>query len=50
MTKNQSNTNYDVRNKITYNTQVLKSNLGIYNDAYILVRGNITVLAAPVTQ
>ena len=29
----QSNVNYDVRNKIIYNTGVLKSNLSDYNDA-----------------
>ena len=46
----QSNTNYDVRNEIIYNTEVLKSNLCDYNDAYILVRGDITVIAAPTTQ
>ena len=28
--------------KIIYNTEVLKSSLSDYNDAYILVRGNIT--------
>ena len=42
----QSNVNYDVRNKIVYNTDVLKSNLCDYSDAYILLRGNITVMAA----
>ena len=46
----QSNANYDIRNEIIYNTEVLKSNLCDYNDAYILVRGGITVKAAPVTQ
>ena len=40
----QSNTNYDVRNEIIYNTEVLKSNLCDYNDAYILVRVNITII------
>ena len=39
----QSNAIYDVRNEIIYNTEVLKSNLCDYNDAYILVRGNITI-------
>ena len=34
----QSNANYDVGNEIIYNTEVLKSNLCDYNDAYILVR------------
>ena len=46
----QSNVNYDVRNKIIYNTGVLKSNLSDYDDAYILLRGNITVTAARETQ
>ena len=39
----QSNANYDVGNKIIYNTEVLKFDLGDYSDAYILVRGNITM-------
>ena len=46
----QSNANYDLGNGIIYNTALLKSNFCDYNDAYILVRGNITVTAAPVTQ
>ena len=37
-------------NAIIYNTEVLKSNLCNYNDAYILVKGDITVTAAPATQ
>ena len=41
----QSNANYDVGN-----TEVLKSNLCDYNDAYMLVRGDITVAAAPATR
>ena len=53
----QWNENYDVGNKITYNTEVLKSN-GAYglnglsglNGAYILVKDHITVTAAPATQ
>ena len=36
----QSNADYDVGNKIIYNTEVLKFDLGDYSDAYILVRGN----------
>ena len=40
----QSNTDYDVGNEIIYNTEVLKSNLSDYNDAYILVRGDITII------
>ena len=46
----ESNTNCDVGNEIIYNTEVLKSNLCDYNDACILVRGDITVTAAPPTQ
>ena len=46
----QSNTNYDVGNEIIYNTEVLKSNLCNYNDAYSLVRVDTTVIAAPATQ
>ena len=42
--------NYDLGNQIIYNTEVLKSNLFDYNDAYVLVRVNITVTAAPATQ
>ena len=41
--------NYDATNEITYNTEVLKSNLCDYNDACILVKGDITVIAAPQT-
>ena len=39
-----------VGNEIIYNTEVSKSNLCDYNDAYILVRGGITVTAATATQ
>ena len=46
----ESNTNCDVGNEIIYNTEVLKSNLCDYNDAYILVRGDITIIASPATQ
>ena len=46
----QSNANYDAVNEIIYNIGVLKSNLCDYNDAYILVRSDITVAAAPATQ
>ena len=35
--------NYGVGNEITYNTEVLKSNPRDYNDAYILIRGDITI-------
>ena len=40
----QSNANYNAGNEIIYNTEVLKSNLCDYNDAYILVEGNITIV------
>ena len=36
--------NYDVGNAIIYNTEVLKSNLCDYNDAYILARSNINTV------
>ena len=39
----QSNGYYCVGNKIIYNTKVLKSILCDHNDAYILVRGDITI-------
>ena len=42
--------NYHVGNEITYNTEVLKSHLCDFNDAYTLVKGNITVIAAPETH
>ena len=45
-----SKANYDAVNEITFNTEVLKSNLCDYNDAYILLRGNITIIGHQVTQ
>ena len=45
-----SKANYDVGNKIIYNTEVLKSNLCDYNDAYILVRGDINIIEHPAIQ
>ena len=45
-----SKANCDVANQIIYNAEVLKSNLCDYNDAYILVRGNITIIGHTVTQ
>ena len=41
---NESNANYDIENEIIYYTKVSKSNLCDYNDAYILVRGNIITM------
>ena len=46
----QSNANYDVGNEIIYNTKVLKSNICDYNDAYILVRDDITAVSVHATQ
>ena len=40
----QSNANYSAGNEIIYSTEVLKSNICDYNDAYILVRGDITTI------
>ena len=45
-----SKSNYDVTNEITQNTEILKPNLCYYKDAYILVRGNSIVAAAPATR
>ena len=45
-----SKSNYDATNEITYNTEILKFNLYDYIDAYMLVRGDITVVAASATQ
>ena len=42
--------NYGVGKKIICNTEVLKSNLCDYNDAHILVRGDIVVSAAFASQ
>ena len=36
-----SNANDGVGNEINYNTKVLKFNICDYNDAYVLVRGDI---------
>ena len=38
-----SKANYGEENEITYNTEVLKSNLCDYNDAYILANDGTTV-------
>ena len=46
----QSNESFYVGNEIIYNTEVLKSNLCDYNDAYILVRGDITIIGHQATQ
>ena len=45
-----SKASYDSVNEITYNTEVLISNLCDYDDPYILVKVDITVTAAAQTQ
>ena len=45
-----SKANYNAGNEIIYNTEVLKSNLCNCIDAYILVKGDITVTTAPFTK
>ena len=45
-----SKSNFDATNEIAYNTDILKSNLCDDNDAYILLRGDVTVVATPETQ
>ena len=45
-----SKASYGVRNEMTCNIEVLKSRLCVYNDAYILVRGNVTFTGHGVTQ
>ena len=46
----QQNVSCDVENEFIYNTEILKSNLGHYNDAYILLRANVTIIGYQVTQ
>ena len=47
----QSSGNYDAVNEVIYNPEVIKSNnLCDYNDAYILLRCDITVAAGPAAQ
>ena len=50
MVNDNRNSNYAAANEITYDAEILKFNLCDYNDAYILVTGDITVVAAPATQ
>ena len=45
MVNNNWKASYNAANEITYNTEILKSNLFDYNDAYILVTDDITVVA-----
>ena len=45
----QQSANYDVGNELTYKSEALKSNLCDYNDAYMVIRGGITVTAPRTT-
>ena len=47
---NNSKSNHDATNELTYNTEILKSNLCDYQGNFILVRDDITIEAAPTTQ
>ena len=40
----ESKANYDVGNEIIYNTEILRSNLCDYNDAYIYVKDDVTII------
>ena len=44
-----SRANYDEGNEITNNSEVLKSNLFDYNNVYILLTGDISVIGHQVT-
>ena len=46
----QSNTNYATGNEIIFSTEVLKPNICDYNDVYISVKGNITIIGDNGTQ
>ena len=39
----QTNSNHDIGNEIICNTEALQSGLCVHNDAYILVKGDITI-------
>ena len=45
-----SNSSSGATNNVTYNTEILKSNICDYNDAYILVTGDAIVVTAPAIQ
>ena len=40
----ETNGNYDVGNKMIYNTEGLKSNLRDYNDASVLGRSDVAII------
>ena len=44
-----SHTNYNLSSEIIYHTEILKSSICDYNNAYILVRGNTTIMGHQVT-
>ena len=45
-----SHINHKVGNETIYNTEVLKSNICDYSNAYVLLKDDITVTAAFATQ
>ena len=45
-----SKANYEERNKIIYNTKVLKFTFYDYNDSFILLGGDITIIGHQLTQ
>ena len=45
-----SNSIFDVGNQIIYKTEDSKSTLCDYNDAYLLLRGDITIIGHQATQ
>ena len=45
-----SKANYNAANEITYNKEILKYSLYYYHNAYILVKGDITVVTALTKQ
>ena len=42
-----SKASFNAENEVIFNIEILNSNLCDYKDAYILVRGDITVIADP---
>ena len=50
MVNDNWNSNYAAVDEITYYTEILKSKLCDYNDAYILVTSDLTIVANPAIQ
>ena len=45
-----SKSNYVAASEIIYNTEIVKSNLCDWNDAYILVRSDVSIIGHQATQ